>query len=37
MLSDIPTLDLTLTTNGALLAEQARALKDAGLGRASIP
>jgi len=29
MLSDIPDLDLTLTTNGALLAKQARALKDA--------
>lgn len=36
MLSDIPDLDLTLTTNGALLAKQARALKDAGLKRVSV-
>jgi len=36
MLSDIPDLDLTLTTNGSLLAKQARALKDAGLKRVSV-
>ncbi|MGE0876285.1 MAG: GTP 3',8-cyclase MoaA [Burkholderiales bacterium] len=29
-------LDLTLTTNGSLLAKQARALKDAGLGRLTV-
>jgi len=29
-------LDLTLTTNGALLARKARALKDAGLGRVTV-
>ncbi|HVS56055.1 MAG TPA: radical SAM protein, partial [Casimicrobiaceae bacterium] len=33
MLSDIGGLDLTLTTNGALLAKKARELKDAGLKR----
>jgi cyclic pyranopterin phosphate synthase len=37
MLSQIsPDLDLTLTTNGSLLARQARALKDAGLKRVSV-
>jgi cyclic pyranopterin phosphate synthase len=36
MLAEIPGLDLTLTTNGALLAKQARALKDAGLRRVSV-
>ncbi len=37
MLSAIsPDLDLTLTTNGSLLAQQAQALKDAGLRRVSV-
>src|SRR3989304_78096 len=36
MLSDIPDLDLTLTTNGSLLAAQAQALKDAGLKRVRV-
>ena len=36
MLAEIPNLDLTLTTNGALLARQAQALKDAGLKRVSV-
>ncbi len=36
MLSAIPDLDLTLTTNGALLVKQARALKDAGLKRVTV-
>ena len=36
MLAEIPDLDLTLTTNGALLAKQAQALKDAGLKRVSV-
>jgi cyclic pyranopterin phosphate synthase len=36
MLAQIPDLDLTLTTNGALLARQARALKDAGLRRVTV-
>src|SRR6266852_2419803 len=36
MLSDIGGLDLTLTTNGALLAKKARELKDAGLNRVSV-
>jgi len=36
MLSEIPDLDLTLTTNGALLARQAHALKEAGLKRVSV-
>lgn len=36
MLSSIPELDLTLTTNGSLLARQAQALKDAGLKRVSV-
>jgi len=36
MLAEIPDLDLTLTTNGALLVKQARALKDAGLKRVTV-
>jgi cyclic pyranopterin phosphate synthase len=36
MLSQIPGIDLTLTTNGALLARQAQALKDAGLKRVTV-
>jgi cyclic pyranopterin phosphate synthase len=36
MLAQIPDLDLTLTTNGALLAKRARALKDAGLKRVTV-
>ena len=36
MLSKISDLDLTLTTNGSLLAKQAQALKDAGLKRVSV-
>ena len=36
MLAEIPDLDLTMTTNGALLARQARALKDAGLKRVTV-
>jgi cyclic pyranopterin phosphate synthase len=36
MLSQIPNLDLTMTTNASLLARSARALKDAGLKRVSI-
>lgn len=36
MLAEIPNLDLTLTTNGALLARQARALKAAGLKRVTV-
>lgn len=36
MLAEISDLDLTLTTNGALLAKQAQALKDAGLKRVSV-
>ena len=36
MLAEIPDLDLTLTTNGALLVRQAQALKDAGLNRVSV-
>lgn len=36
MLAQIPDLDLTLTTNGALLPKQARALKDAGLQRVTV-
>jgi len=35
-LAAIDSLDLTLTTNGALLAQQARALADAGLSRVTI-
>ncbi len=36
MLAAIPGLDLTLTTNGSLLAAQAQALRDAGLGRITV-
>src|SRR5215813_7936145 len=36
MLAGIGGLDLTLTTNGSLLARQARALKDAGLNRVTV-
>ena len=36
MLAPIPDLDLTLTTNGSLLARQAQALKDAGLKRVTV-
>ena len=36
MLAQIPGLDLTLTTNGSLLAKKARALKDAGLQRITV-
>ena len=36
MLAEIPDLDLTLTTNGALLARHAQALKDAGLKRITV-
>ena len=36
MLAEIPNLDLTLTTNGALLVRQARALKEAGLRRVTV-
>jgi cyclic pyranopterin phosphate synthase len=36
MLAEIPNLDLTLTTNGALLPKYARSLKDAGLKRVTV-
>jgi GTP 3',8-cyclase len=36
MLAGIPDLDLTLTTNGALLAQKADALRDAGLTRITV-
>jgi cyclic pyranopterin phosphate synthase len=36
MLAQIPDLDLTLTTNGSLLARQARILKEAGLSRVTV-
>ena len=36
MLAAIPGLDLTLTTNGAVLAQKAEALKDAGLKRITV-
>jgi GTP 3',8-cyclase len=36
MLARLPGLDLALTTNGSLLAKQARALRDAGLGRLTV-
>ena len=36
MLSAIPGIDLTLTTNGSLLAQKARALADAGLKRVTV-
>jgi len=36
MLSEVPGIDLTMTTNGALLARNALALKEAGLSRVSV-
>ena len=36
MLSNLPDLDLTLTTNGSLLTKQAQKLKDAGLKRVTV-
>jgi cyclic pyranopterin phosphate synthase len=36
MLARIPGVDLTLTTNGSLLAQKAQALKDAGLQRVTV-
>jgi cyclic pyranopterin phosphate synthase len=36
MLAAIPGIDLTLTTNGSLLAKKAQALKDAGLKRVTV-
>jgi GTP 3',8-cyclase len=36
MLAAIPGLDLTLTTNGAVLGQKAQALADAGLGRITV-
>jgi cyclic pyranopterin phosphate synthase len=36
MLAQIPDLDLTMTTNGSLLAKQAQALKEAGLDRVTV-
>ena len=36
LLADIPGLDLTLTTNGSLLAKKAQALRDAGLKRITV-
>ena len=36
ILASLPGLDLTLTTNGAVLAKKAQALKDAGLGRITV-
>ncbi|HEY7002808.1 MAG TPA: GTP 3',8-cyclase MoaA [Gaiellaceae bacterium] len=36
MLAAIPGLDLTLTTNGAVLGQKAEALKNAGLGRITV-
>ncbi len=36
MLSEIAGIDIALTTNGSLLAQQARALKDAGLKRVTV-
>jgi GTP 3',8-cyclase len=36
MLAGIPGVDLTLTTNGALLARKAQALRDAGLNRITV-
>jgi cyclic pyranopterin phosphate synthase len=36
MLADIPELDLTLTTNGSLLAKKAQALRKAGLKRITV-
>lgn len=36
MLAGIPSIDLTLTTNGALLPQQAKGLKEAGLNRVTV-
>jgi len=36
MLSNLPGIDLTMTTNGSLLARNAQALRDAGLNRVSV-
>jgi cyclic pyranopterin phosphate synthase len=36
LLAKLPDIDLTLTTNGSLLAKQAQALKDAGLQRITV-
>ena len=36
MLASLGDIDLTLTTNGALLAKKARALRDAGLTRVTV-
>lgn len=36
MLANLPVMDLTLTTNGALLAQKAQALKQAGLRRVTV-
>ena len=36
MLARLPDIDLTLTTNGALLAKKARSLRDAGLARVTV-
>ena len=36
MLAKLPDVDLTLTTNGALLAKKARSLRDAGLSRVTV-
>jgi cyclic pyranopterin phosphate synthase len=36
LLAAVPGLDLTLTTNGALLPQKAQALRDAGLGRVTV-
>jgi cyclic pyranopterin phosphate synthase len=36
LLAGIPGLDITLTTNGSLLPQKARALADAGLGRVTV-
>jgi cyclic pyranopterin phosphate synthase len=36
MLAELPEVDLTLTTNGALLAKKAQALADAGLSRVTV-
>lgn len=36
MLAEVPGIDLTLTTNGAVLPQQAKALKEAGLKRVTV-
>lgn len=36
LLAQVPDLDLTMTTNGSLLAQKARSLKDAGLERITV-